>query len=263
MKQITGSIVVFAFCLGSALAAEEIFTEANYPAPHHPVPINKGLSKGWVDSLYEQGEKPTYTGDQLDVVAMPVGGIAAGQIYLMGDGTLSDWQIFDHPLSYMLGQSGSSFNANIFPKPVKQGFAVAIKGSDGKEIVKTLKKGGFEKVVFNGQYPIGVVDYSDSGFPVDVKMEAYSPFIPLEARDSALPATIFEITVSNSSDQEVSANVLSWLGNGVNYTVKNRADFSGKTAFASEGDVAQLVHTDIQKVNVAENPRPEILFADF
>jgi len=163
----------------------------------------------------------------------------------------------------MLGESGSSFNANIFPQPVKQGFAVAVKGKDGKEVVKTLKKGGFENVTFNGQYPIGVVNYSDSSLPVDVKMEAFSPFIPLEARDSALPVTIFEITVSNTSDQDVSANVLSWLGNGVNYTAKERADFNGKTTFSSKGDVTRLVHSDIQKINVAENPRPEIMFADF
>ncbi|RKX47633.1 MAG: hypothetical protein DRP64_00505, partial [Verrucomicrobia bacterium] len=263
MKHNSLIITTIIACTSPVWAAENIFTESNYPAPHHPVPIDKGLSQEWVDSLYNQSEKPTYTGDQLDVVAMPVGGIAAGQIYLMGDGTLSDWQLFDHPLSYMLGQSGSSFNANIFPKPVKQGFAAVAKNSEGKELVKTLSKEGFEKVVFNGQYPIGVVTYADSSFPLDVKMEAYSPFIPLEARDSALPATIFEITVSNISDQEVSANVLSWLGNGVNYTVKNRADFSGKTAFASKGDVAQLIHTYIPKVNVSEDPRPEILFEDF
>ena len=129
--------------------------------------------------------------------------------------------------------------------------------------MKTLRKDGFEKIVFNGQYPIGVVNYSDSDFPVDVKMEAYSPFIPLEARDSALPATIFEITVINTSKKPVNANVLSWLGNGVNYTVKERADFNGKTTFVSNGETARLVHTYESKVNPSNNPRPEILFADF
>ena len=69
-------IAMLGFCLGSAFSAESIFTEKNYPAPHHPVPIDKGLSEEWIDSLYNQGEKPTYTGDQLDIIAMPIGGIA-------------------------------------------------------------------------------------------------------------------------------------------------------------------------------------------
>lgn len=263
MKRIISCTAAFAFCTLAIFAGESIFTEANYPAPHHPVPINKGLSQEWIDSLYNRGEKPVYTGEDLDYIGMPVGGIAAGQLYLMGDGTLADWQLFDHPISYMLGQSGSSFNANIFPRPVKQGFAVSVKNAGGKETVKTLSKSGFGQVVFNGQYPIGVVDYSEKGCPVAVRMQAFSPFIPLEAKDSALPATIFEITVSNTSKQDVSANVLGWLGNGVNYTVKNRADFSGKTVFSKEGDTTRLVHTYIPKVNEVEDPRPGILFADF
>ncbi len=56
-------LAVFIAYTAPLWAAEEIFTEANYPAPHHPVPINKGLSEEWIDSLYNQGEKPTYTGD--------------------------------------------------------------------------------------------------------------------------------------------------------------------------------------------------------
>jgi uncharacterized protein (DUF608 family) len=36
-------------------------------------------------------------------------------------------------------------------------------------------------------------------------MEAFSPFIPLNAKDSALPATLFYITVRNTSDEPVRA----------------------------------------------------------
>jgi uncharacterized protein (DUF608 family) len=38
-----------------------------------------------------------YTGRQLAMLAMPLGGIAAGSISLGGRGQLRDWEIFNRP----------------------------------------------------------------------------------------------------------------------------------------------------------------------
>ena len=46
-------------------------------------------------------------------------------------------------------------------------------------------------------------------------MEAFSPFIPLNATDSALPATLFHVTVENVSKQALSARLSAWLENAV------------------------------------------------
>ena len=73
----------------------------------------------------------------------------------------------------------------------------------------------FGRVEFAGEYPIGLVRYKADGFPIEVEMEAFSPFIPLNAKDSALPATIFHITLKNTSDEVQRVGVLGWLENAV------------------------------------------------
>jgi hypothetical protein len=61
----------------------------------HFVPADKKLSADWVAALFEKGEPAWYSGEELNPIGMPVGGICAGQVYLRGDGTLSHWDIFN------------------------------------------------------------------------------------------------------------------------------------------------------------------------
>ena len=60
----------------------------------HLVPAAKKLPRAWWDRLYEKGASRVYRGPELATIGMPVGGIGAGQLYLLGDGTLGCWQIF-------------------------------------------------------------------------------------------------------------------------------------------------------------------------
>ncbi len=41
--------------------------------------------------------------------------------------------------------------------------------------------------------------YRDADVPVSARLEAYSPFIPLDAEDSGLPATVMSFTLTNES----------------------------------------------------------------
>ncbi len=60
---------------------------------------------------------------------------------------------------------------------------------------------------FCGEYPIAYVEYAADDFPVEIRLEACSPFIPLNAHDSALPATILRYTLKNTSAAEVTATL--------------------------------------------------------
>ena len=55
------------------------------------VPADKNLSPEYVRMLSHRGERAVYTGQELETIGMPVGGIACGQLYLRGDGTLGLW----------------------------------------------------------------------------------------------------------------------------------------------------------------------------
>ncbi|HUD46298.1 MAG TPA: GH116 family glycosyl-hydrolase [Candidatus Baltobacteraceae bacterium] len=187
------------------------FTRADF---EHLVPADKKLRPEWVKSLFERGTPEILRGSDLKFIGMPVGGIGAGQLYLGGDGRLWHWDIFNQSI-----QTGSEHYARpLTPaSPLQQQFTLTI-GPD----TRTLDGAGFSEVAFRGEYPIGTVEYADAGVPVAVKLEAFSPFIPLNTDDSSLPATILQFTLRNTSALPVEATLSGQLENGV--CLNNRSE---------------------------------------
>ena len=56
--------------------------------PDESAPADKKLSADWIKSLCARGVPTVYRDGDLEKIGMPVGGIAAGQLYLGGDGKL-------------------------------------------------------------------------------------------------------------------------------------------------------------------------------
>ncbi len=206
------------------------------------IPADKKLQPDWVKALFEHGAPTSYTKSrgELRYIGMPVGGICCGTLYLGGDGRLWNWDIFNQKIEGSLptalrwedlGINFANTNGTLrsrdgarYVKPavledsqdIKQGFALRVESS-GQTETRPLDASGWEEVKFTGQYPIGTVEYSDPVSPVAVKLEAFSPFIPLNADDSGLPATVFHFTVSNRSGKKVSANLAGWLQNATSF----------------------------------------------
>jgi uncharacterized protein (DUF608 family) len=180
------------------------------------VPADKKLRPEWLRSLIERGEPTAYRGEELRFIGMPVGGIGAGQLYLGGDGKLWHWDVFNTP------QPGNFTNASgpnyahppMSASPLDQGFVLRV-SAGGKTLVRTLDRRGFSDITFRGQYPIANVQYHDPELPVTAALEAFSPFIPLNADDSSLPATVLHYTVKNTSDGPVRLELAGWLENAV------------------------------------------------
>lgn len=171
------------------------------------VPEDKKLSDAWIKSLFERGEPTVYTGRDLDWIGMPIGGLCAGQLYLGGDGRLWHWDVFNQHIA-----TGAAHYAEPIPpsSPLDQGFAIRV-----DRTVHTLDRNGFADIRFRGQYPIAEVEYRDAQLPVQVQLEAFSPFIPLDVDDSSLPATVMRFTVRNVSDRRVDIELVGWLENAV------------------------------------------------
>ncbi len=178
----------------------------------HLIPADKKLSPEWLAGLSEGRQRQAWSGKDAATIGMPVGGIAAGQLYLRGDGTLGAWKIFNTDVFTGFGQD--CYKTEVPESPVESGFAVVVEAG-GTTSVRPLSREGFPSCEFLGEYPVGLVRYADKGCPVRVEMEAFSPFIPLDARDSSLPATLFHVTVENTSDKPVAASLLGWLENAV------------------------------------------------
>ncbi len=234
----------------------------------HLIPEDKMLSEEWVKSLFARGEKEVFSGKSLDNIGMPCGGIGAGQLYLCGDGTLGCWQIFNDATSNWVEETFATYKHRGIAKPVDQGFAVVLETRNAAPIVKTLSREGFADITFQGEYPIGVVRYADPHSPVKVEMEAFSPFIPLNAPDSALPTTLFHITVENTSAQPLWASAMGWLQNAVCNAYAREYDALRKTKYYKRKNYALCLHEAAalpraQKHRNAEPARPDIVFADF
>ncbi|MBN2449738.1 MAG: hypothetical protein JXR77_05075 [Lentisphaeria bacterium] len=248
---------------GMAVLGAAVFSVLSLPATgqQHPVPADKGLSPDWLAALTQRGTPERWSGNALATIGMPVGGIATGQLYLRGDGTTALWQIFNqHVFS---GTGAECYRGGRPEAPVAQGLGLLIE-KDGRETFRRLAADGFREVGFTGEYPIAVVDYADPECPVAARLDAFSPFLPLNARDSALPATIFVVHLENRGDAPVRLRLLAWLENAVCRHSANDVPALGRSVLAEEEGWSVLEHTaeEWPRTDRAER-RPPIVVADF
>ena len=245
----------------------------------HLIPEDKKLSPEWIKSLYDRGKPEVFksTNNQLTYIGMPVGGLACGQLYLGGDGRLWFWHIFkleysrekDHGQRYDAMTLGSHY---LYPdqvfdreyRPVIQGSAIRVT-SGGKSVTKTLDSNGFKDIEFRGEYPIGKVRYSEERFPVTVNLEAFSPFIPLDAEKSSLPITVMTYKVKNTSGQRVDVDLGGWLENAVCPFNKD-SDLGERRNTLHVADNRLTVHATVnpfKNKSDQANRQPDVVFEDF
>ena len=65
----------------------------------------------------------------------------------------------------------------------------------------------FDSSAASSFFPFTEICFSDPSFPADVKMTAFSPFIPLNDTDSGIPAVSFEFEITNKSDQRIDYSI--------------------------------------------------------
>ena len=187
----------------------------------------------------------SYTGEKLNQISFPLGGIGTGSIGLAGNGALIDWEIFNRP------------NKETINKYTH--FAIKAQYPDGKSVVKVLqgdltkdymgKIGNtlftgfgfgpdgatmcafphFKKVRFNAQFPIATLTFEDDNFPAKVILKAFNPFIPLDADNSSIPAAFFDIEIKSFAD-DVKYTVILSVQNPFGTTTNSKIDNDEYTA---------------------------------
>ena len=122
------------------------------PTPHPPQPVILPRSS----MRYPR----VFTGRQLAMLAMPLGGIAAGSISLGGRGQLRDWEIFNRPDK---GRSPEYAFASIWAqagsrKPVAHVLEARLmppyEGPDGLGSKNAPGLTRLERATFTGEFPI-------------------------------------------------------------------------------------------------------------
>jgi uncharacterized protein (DUF608 family) len=238
--------------LSLGLSGQRVFSAADDAASLYAkfVPAEKDLPADWLASLTQRGHpldsaiRQTKADGNLDVIGMTVGGIACGTVYLSGDGRLWVWDIFNQhhegvvpnqntPIPEGLGsiqthrmlreRDGSNF---INPPRVD----AHRNGVDARVILKhgenefPMDATGWDEVVFTNRWPVGRVDYASEKNPLKVRLESYSPFIPLDLESSSLPVTVLEYTIENPGSTPLEITLTAHLNNPAGQFSKREAD---------------------------------------
>ena len=170
-----------------------------------------------------------YTKERLNEISFPLGGIGAGCIGLAGNGRLVDWEIRNRPnkgsfngyshFAVKVEKDGRVIDARVLNSDLHPPYTGSFKEQNfrgfGFGPPRAYLSGvpHFRDAEFRGEFPFASIAFVDDTFPGKVTMTAFNPFIPLNDKDSSLPAAFFEIQVKNTTDEPLDYAVVSCVGN--------------------------------------------------
>jgi uncharacterized protein (DUF608 family) len=176
------------------------------------ITVSIGCSKDFhhETSQHARDFNGNYTGNFLNRIAFPIGGIGAGMLCMEGTGSFSHVSVrnrpdvFNSPFMFAaLSIKGLKNGAKMLEGPVQSWKIYGNPGSGGS--VPILGCPRFEKASFMAKFPFGTVTLTDPGMPVEVSINGWSPFIPGDADNSSLPVGGLEYTLNNTSGKELDA----------------------------------------------------------
>ncbi|MCA8952468.1 MAG: hypothetical protein KDE27_23355 [Planctomycetes bacterium] len=238
----------------------------------HHVPADKKLAAEWIAALTARGPAAPWAGAALRTIAMPCGGVAAGQLYVTGDGRLAQWWIANDAChtSYggqttivtPAGEQGVCYGTYPPARPVAQGAMLTWREGDGPVQVADLDADAFPQTTFRGEYPVATIEFAraKAAPPVAVRVEVLSPFVPLAARDSALPCTMLRYTLHNRSPAPVTAGVAVHLENPVLCSRRAEVVAELRNTAVVAGELTGVL---MDAVEVPADPGEVAVFADF
>ncbi|WPJ97032.1 GH116 family glycosyl hydrolase [Coraliomargarita algicola] len=185
--------------------------------------------------LVQHGESTLYEGERLEAINFMVGGIGAGAIQFNGNAEPAIWQI----------------GCNYEEHRVEDSFlAVRAQAAGGQPLVRALQTkaaGAFapmKSLKFIGEYPFGQYKFEEPALPVEVELEVFNPFIPMNLKGCAIPCAIYTVTAKNTSNSKVKADVLAAQKNALGYNEgKGKGDYkygSNQNEVLKQGETTLL-----------------------
>ncbi|MHC4737816.1 MAG: GH116 family glycosyl hydrolase [Planctomycetota bacterium] len=210
-----------------------------------------------------------YTGDRLNRIAFPLGGIGAGMICLEGTGALSHVsirnkpEVFNEPMIFSaVCIKGKKNIARVLEGPLPAWKYFGLPRSGNGSTGKTYGLPRFADAAFRARFPFATIKLTDSKIPLQVVITAWSPFTPGDADNSSLPVAALEYRFINTTDKPLEAvysfNSRNFLAvrDGRNKVLKTKNGFVLSQAGTKEkpwlqGALAACVETSDAKVNCA------------
>jgi uncharacterized protein (DUF608 family) len=171
----------------------------------------------------------TFTGRNLKMIGFPLGGIGTGTVSLGGRGQLRDWEMFNRPdkgneLSYAFPAIWAKVGEH---KPVVRVLESRLQppyemnasglGSDNAPGLPRLAE-----ATFTGAYPLARIAFADPQLPVQIRLEAFNPLVPLDVDASGWPVAILRYTIRNGNNAPARV--------GIAWSVENPVGKEGRQA---------------------------------
>jgi uncharacterized protein (DUF608 family) len=157
-----------------------------------------------------------YTGERLNRVAFPLGGMGAGMLCLEGTGALSHVslrhrpEVFHEPMTFAaLCVKGERPVARVLEGPVPGWKLFGQSGTGNGASATTFGLPRCREASFAARFPFGTFTLRDPALPVAVAVTGWSPFEPNDADHASLPVAALEYRFTNETDAPVEA-VWSW-----------------------------------------------------
>ena len=157
-----------------------------------------------------------YSGERLNRVAFPLGGIGAGMICLEGTGALSHVSlrnhpdVFNEPLTFAaICVKGKTNTARVLEGPVPDWKKFGLRDSGNGSGDHAFGLPRFRSAKFSARFPFGTVTLEDRDVPLAVAITGWSPFEPGDADNASLPVAALEYRFTNKTGKAQEA-VFSW-----------------------------------------------------
>lgn len=163
-----------------------------------------------------------------------LGGIGAGWFELRQDGIFRNWNTFNNK-PHGTGQPLD------MPEDTMLFFIVRYEVEGDYPQMKILQIGegykvggianhyysfpwmtGVDQVEFSATFPFAWLRFTDEDMPLVVELEAFSPFVPHDVKNSSLPAAVFNFRVRSTVEQPVHVMLMASMHSAVGYDVEDK-----------------------------------------
>ncbi|MEN6385851.1 MAG: GH116 family glycosyl hydrolase [Phycisphaerales bacterium] len=157
-----------------------------------------------------------YTGQKLNKIAFPLGGIGAGMICIEGTGSLSHFCIRNKPEMHnepcmfsAISIKGNPTIARVIEGPIPNWKIFSnptVVGQSGNGLDgKAYGLPRFANAKFEAKFPFASVTLTDDEIPLGIDITAWSPFVPNDPDTSSMPVVGLEYRFVNNSDKTIDA----------------------------------------------------------
>ena len=167
---------------------------------------------------------------------LALGGIGTGGFEIRPDGGFYHWTLYNNwPLftgaRYPYNEKQSFFfllwsrteheNPRLTLLQIEDGHdAAAIEQHEFQYIFPWI--GGVDRIRFSTSVPFADLDFERDGLPLRIRLRAWSPFIPGNVADSALPLAFFDFEIESASERPMDLQLLAVIRNAVGFDQPRR-----------------------------------------